>query len=338
MRPELAALIEIVKAQANTEKWKDQGGAFIPHPASWLNAAGWENDIASMNVVKSQSNGTSQSKNFHLPRIRRRNKKRNMKGYSKMENKLLIEKTDAQLENEKQERNRGIVAERMKAHGYDPERNQIDFAEVVDRIARAEASRRCVILSGGYGWENYAALIQNGIPSGEVEWLKNAIEFCAVNPLILLDDVGAETVDSNYGQAQDPFSKFILSWAAIMDGKPRLLITTNLNAAEMDKRYGARIMSRLTGICETYRMKGKDQRANQNCGECMTTLEVKSKLLDFQAIVSSFGKAFVYPQVFIFNESLSLATQEEKNALRFGVNQIMAGHDGCKLQNDPTRN
>lgn len=259
-----------------------------------------------------------------------------------MENKLLIEKTDAQLENEKQERNRGIVAERMKAHGYDPERNQIDFAEVVDRIARAEASRRCVILSGGYGCgKTYAmqcahpeARTVNMFRSGEVEWLKNAIEFCAVNPLILLDDVGAETVDSNYGQAQDPFSKFILSWAAIMDGKPRLLITTNLNAAEMDKRYGARIMSRLTGICETYRMKGKDQRANQNCGECMTTLEVKSKLLDFQAIVSSFGKEFVYPQVFIFNESLSLATQEEKNALRFGVNQIMAGHDGCKLQND----
>jgi len=52
--PPAAELIAAVRAQANTADWKKDGGQYIPHPSSWLNAAGWENDVASMNGRVSQ--------------------------------------------------------------------------------------------------------------------------------------------------------------------------------------------------------------------------------------------------------------------------------------------
>lgn len=47
--PAIDVLIESIKKQAATEQWRKDGGAYIPNPATWLNSAGWENDIASMN-------------------------------------------------------------------------------------------------------------------------------------------------------------------------------------------------------------------------------------------------------------------------------------------------
>lgn len=52
--PELQQLIGIVKAQATTKAWTKDNGQFIQHPATWLNARGWENDIASMNGTDTQ--------------------------------------------------------------------------------------------------------------------------------------------------------------------------------------------------------------------------------------------------------------------------------------------
>lgn len=43
---ELAAqIIDVVKAYSRTEQWQKDNGKFIPHPATWLNQARWEDDI-----------------------------------------------------------------------------------------------------------------------------------------------------------------------------------------------------------------------------------------------------------------------------------------------------
>lgn len=40
--PEIVAKVEALKT---TEKWKKEGGQFIPNPATWLNAGGWDDEL-----------------------------------------------------------------------------------------------------------------------------------------------------------------------------------------------------------------------------------------------------------------------------------------------------
>jgi len=40
-RPPVAEIVSAVKAQAETEQWREAGGKFIPHPATWLRAERW---------------------------------------------------------------------------------------------------------------------------------------------------------------------------------------------------------------------------------------------------------------------------------------------------------
>lgn len=49
-RPITEKITAAVEAQKLTADWKKNGGQFIPHPATWLRANGWENDIESMNA------------------------------------------------------------------------------------------------------------------------------------------------------------------------------------------------------------------------------------------------------------------------------------------------
>ena len=43
---EVSAMITTIKSQKVTEGWTKEGGQFIPYPASWLNAEGWEDEVA----------------------------------------------------------------------------------------------------------------------------------------------------------------------------------------------------------------------------------------------------------------------------------------------------
>lgn len=43
IRPAMPELLKAVIAQKSAEAWCEQGGRFIPYPASWLRAEGWEN-------------------------------------------------------------------------------------------------------------------------------------------------------------------------------------------------------------------------------------------------------------------------------------------------------
>jgi len=49
-RPPTDKIVSAIEAQKLTADWQKNGGQFIPHPATWLRANGWENDISSMNA------------------------------------------------------------------------------------------------------------------------------------------------------------------------------------------------------------------------------------------------------------------------------------------------
>jgi len=42
--PEIDIIINAVKIQKESFDWKKEAGQFIPHPSTWLNAKGWENE------------------------------------------------------------------------------------------------------------------------------------------------------------------------------------------------------------------------------------------------------------------------------------------------------
>lgn len=46
-RPDLNTLLKKIESQKNTENWKKENGSFIPHPATWINNARWEDEVES---------------------------------------------------------------------------------------------------------------------------------------------------------------------------------------------------------------------------------------------------------------------------------------------------
>jgi len=87
-----------------------------------------------------------------------------------------------------------------------------------------------------------------------------------VEPLyqsVYIDDLGAEPQRNEYGVFVDVVGDFIAKWYEYLTYKPsprRMFITTNLNAEEIDERYGGRVLSRLKDIVIPLKLKGKDKR------------------------------------------------------------------------------
>lgn len=48
----LDKMLSSIKDAKRCEEWKKDGGAFIPHPSSWLNAKGWESEYKPMPTVQ----------------------------------------------------------------------------------------------------------------------------------------------------------------------------------------------------------------------------------------------------------------------------------------------
>lgn len=231
---------------------------------------------------------------------------------------------------------RGIVAERMEANGYT---RTVDFAPLVETFALANIRRRCVIITGATGTgKTFAA--RCAYPEARmiemakmqsVELLADGEEFCARNPLILLDDVGAELTINNYGVKSEAFGTFVLAWYAC-DPRPRLIITTNMDSAMMVARFGDRVLSRLMGCCETYRMQGRDMRTNESCGADETPA-VKKALRAFGKDIAEWGKDWLYPAK-AFDYYGRQMSEDERISLRRGIDRLMDGHPGCQLPND----
>jgi hypothetical protein len=62
-------MLRAVSEQRKTPQWQKDGGQFIPYPASWLNAEGW-NDSTEVQLLASESSGVQES-NELLDRMKR---------------------------------------------------------------------------------------------------------------------------------------------------------------------------------------------------------------------------------------------------------------------------
>lgn len=232
---------------------------------------------------------------------------------------------------------RAIVEERMTANGFT---RTADFQPLADKFALANVRRRCVLITGKTGTgKTFAARCAypearriDMADKQSVELLANGAEFCYRNPLILLDDVGAELTDNNYGVKSEAFGVFILAWYAV-EPRPRLIITTNLDAAKIAERYTDRVISRLLGCSETYRMTGRDMRVNESCGSDESPA-VQKVLREFEKDVAEWGKDALYPDAAFKFYAQRLTGADEYRALRRGIDRIMAGHKGCTRPND----
>lgn len=52
-------MIESIKRQKQTINWQKENGRYIPYPATWLNARGWENEIKSQEIADLSENSVS---------------------------------------------------------------------------------------------------------------------------------------------------------------------------------------------------------------------------------------------------------------------------------------
>ena len=77
---------------------------------------------------------------------------------------------------------------------------------------------------------------------------------------IFVDDIGSETVYSNYGCKMD-----ILPWLIEkrMESDKRTHFTTNLTGEELSARYGARVFDRIYGMCKMFRFSGTSRRTTR---------------------------------------------------------------------------
>ena len=45
LRPPLSKVLAALEAWRNSPEWLKDGGRYIPHPATWLNRGGWEDEL-----------------------------------------------------------------------------------------------------------------------------------------------------------------------------------------------------------------------------------------------------------------------------------------------------
>lgn len=55
--PETAVVLAATIAQAKSTGWREQGGKFIPHPTTWLNRGGWDDEIAQGRIIGAYGSG-----------------------------------------------------------------------------------------------------------------------------------------------------------------------------------------------------------------------------------------------------------------------------------------
>ena len=84
-----------------------------------------------------------------------------------------------------------------------------------------------------------------------------AIEMC--HRTIILDDLGAEATQSNFGQPREVAAEFIMRYYKERDDK-RMFITTNLTSGELLNRYQQRVMTRVKEMTIPIAFTGKNKR------------------------------------------------------------------------------
>lgn len=52
-------MLENLEKQKLTIDWQKQNGRYIPYPATWLNARGWENEVSPQEIIDVSENSVS---------------------------------------------------------------------------------------------------------------------------------------------------------------------------------------------------------------------------------------------------------------------------------------
>jgi DNA replication protein DnaC len=84
-------------------------------------------------------------------------------------------------------------------------------------------------------------------------------EFCSRS--LILDDLGAERAQSNFGQPREIAAEFIMRYHEKCSGH-RLFVTTNLTGEELLARYQQRVLTRLTDMMHFVKFTGTSKRGN----------------------------------------------------------------------------
>ena len=84
-----------------------------------------------------------------------------------------------------------------------------------------------------------------------------AIEMC--HSTLILDDLGAESTQSNFGQPREIAAEFIMRYHKER-GDKRMFITTNLTSGELLSRYQQRVMTRVKEMTIPIAFTGKSKR------------------------------------------------------------------------------
>ena len=169
------------------------------------------------------------------------------------------------------------IVRRLEANGWKRSvAGDADFDAAVAAVGQMVASGRGLIVSGEYGVGKtaLARIVANmfgtavfkvrlAIPDDLVRLTRSWQEYYVENPYgqnTWLDDLGAENPVSEYGVRVERAGDFIVAWDELHDSGTRLVITTNLTTAELDARYGGRVLSRLKDLCIPLRLAGRDKR------------------------------------------------------------------------------
>jgi len=150
-----------------------------------------------------------------------------------------------------------------------------DFDAAVEAIRLAEELRLGLLVAGEYGRGKtmLAEILARAFGAafkvrlgyrGEWERLTPGwLDYTAEDPFaqsVFIDDIGSEPRINNFGEKVEHVADFLCEWHARHEPGTRLVATTNMNAKELDCRYGGRVLSRLKDLCVFLRLDGEDHR------------------------------------------------------------------------------
>ena len=75
---------------------------------------------------------------------------------------------------------------------------------------------------------------------------------------VFLDDLGTEAMRQVYGNVLDRVGNFVVKYH--LRGRGRLLVTTNLTAEAIERRYTSRVLDRLLERCVVAKFSGRTKR------------------------------------------------------------------------------
>lgn len=169
------------------------------------------------------------------------------------------------------------IERHLESHGWTRQvAGDADFGAALLAIGQMAETGKGLVVSGEYGVGKTALAaiatrafgrsvfkVRLAIPDDLARLTRPWQEFYAENPYAQnawLDDLGAENPVSDYGIRLERAGDFIVTWHELHRPGTRLVVTTNLTTAELDARYGGRVLSRLKDLCVPLRLTGGDKR------------------------------------------------------------------------------